>query len=110
MMPVGLEPAAPRSQVNRSPFGQRNVATYIHNICKGHLESWGWNRVVKAKDDIYNNGQKSTALSLYQASTVHKSKIDGFMRCRTIVYLQLSVVFPCILLIIARTVRGQDEF
>ena len=38
------------------------------------------------------------------------SIIDGFMRCKTIINLELSVVFPCILLKIAHTVRAQTDF
>ena len=33
-----------------TPFGQRNVATYIYNICKGQHGSRG-DRVVHAKED-----------------------------------------------------------
>ena len=56
-------------------FGQRNVATYIHNIYyKWHLGSWGAH-VVDAKEDniqlkTLTSGGKYSVLKYTEASTV----------------------------------------
>ena len=69
----------------KTSFGQRNVARYIHNICKWHLGSgggggrWG-DRVVDAKEDniqlkTLTSGGKYLVSTYTEASTVQIYKI-----------------------------------
>ena len=73
------------------PFGQRNVATYIHNICKWRLWSvvggggGRVNRVVDAKEDniqlkILTSGGKYSVSKYTEASTVQIYKIVSYRR------------------------------
>ena len=94
-------------------FGQRNIAIYIHKICKWHLGSRG-NRVVDAKED---NIQLKTltlhgkySVSKYtEASTVQIYKIVSCGRGWTPIYPALSVFYACIVLKIVHTISKRHR-
>ena len=61
-------------------FGQRNVVTYIHNICKWDLGSRGGNSVVDTKEDniqlkTLTSGGKYSVSKYTEASAVQIYKI-----------------------------------
>ena len=89
------------------PFGQRNVATYIHNICKCHLRSRG-KRVVEAKEE-------NTQLKiLHQVPNTQFCNIPWHQLYKYIklllvgVYPAVSVFYACIVLKIAHTADNQN--
>ena len=99
-------------------FGQWNVTTYIHKICKWHLgsggEGWGVeNRVINAKEDniqlkTLTSGGKYSVLKYTKASTVQIYKMVSCRRGWTTIYPALSVFYACIVLKIADTVDNQN--
>ena len=79
---------------SKMPFGQRNVATYIHNICKWHLEE---NRVVEAEEDNTKlttliSGAKYSVLKYTEASTVQIHKIVRWTYTASI-FQQITLIF-----------------
>ena len=84
-------------------FGQRNVATYVHNICKWHLGSGVGDRVVDAKKDnmqlkTLTSGGKYSVSIYTEASTVQIYKIVSCRRGGTTIYPALSAFYACIVL------------
>ena len=77
-------PPPPPVTKPKMSFGQRNVATYIHNICKWQLGSrgrGGGRRVVDAKEDniqlkTLTSGGKYSVSKYTEASTVISSHLS----------------------------------
>ena len=82
------------------PFGQLNVIIEIYNMCTGRLGSGGTG-VIQAKVDI-NNLTKIDHFArwsfLLYTNCINIYNILYRDKCRTIVYLSLTVYFPNMLL------------
>ena len=94
-------------------FCQRNVATYIHNICKWHLGSrWGTGLSMPKKATynwkLYHLGGKYSVSKYTEASTVQIYKMVSCRRGWITIYPALSVFYACIVLKIAHTVDNQN--
>ena len=79
-------------------FGQWNVATYIHIICKSHLGSRGgggeqgcWHQRRQHTTENFNIRCKYSVSKYTEASTVQIYKIVSYRRGWTTIYLALSV-------------------
>ena len=82
------------------PFGQLNVIILIYTMCKGRLGSRG-KGVVYAKEDINhltNLDHFARWSFLLYINCLNKYDILYLDKCRTIVYLSLTVYFPHMLL------------
>ena len=90
------------------PFGQRNVDTYIRNICKWHLGGEQDCRRQRRQYTSENLGGKYSVSKYTEASPVQIYKLVSCRRGRTTIHPALSVFYVCIVLKTAHTVYNQN--